>query len=106
MDDSQENKTYLSYNRVVGDTLDEMLYQAFDVLDYALVSSPGAPVKQALIDAGIGDDVYGSYDAGILQPVFSFVAKNANASQADEFESIIETLLKKLLKQELIKKHC
>lgn len=98
MDDSQENKTYLSYNRVVGDTLDEMLYQAFDVLDYALVSSPGAPVKQALIDAGIGDDVYGSYDAGILQPVFSFVAKNANASQADEFESIIENTLKEVVK--------
>lgn len=98
MDDSQENKTYLSYNRVVGDTLDEMLYQAFDVLDYALVSSPGAPVKQALIDVGIGDDVYGSYDAGILQPVFSFVAKNANASQADEFESIIENTLKEVVK--------
>ena len=98
MDDTQENKTYLSYNRVVGDTLDEMLYQAFDVLDYALVSSPGAPVKQALIDAGIGDDVYGSYDAGILQPVFSFVAKNANASQADEFESIIENTLKEVVK--------
>ena len=98
MDDSQENKTYLSYNRVVGDTLDEMLYQAFDVLDYALVSSPGAPVKQALIDAGIGDDVYGSYDAGILQPVFSFVAKNANASQADEFENIIENTLKEVVK--------
>lgn len=98
MDDSQENKTYLSYNRVVGDTLDEMLYQAFDVLDYALVSSPGAPVKQALIDAGIGDDVYGSYDAGILQPIFSFVAKNANASQADEFESIIENTLKEVVK--------
>lgn len=98
MDDSQENKTYLSYNRVVGDTLDKMLYQAFDVLDYALVSSPGAPVKQALIDAGIGDDVYGSYDAGILQPVFSFVAKNANASQADKFESIIENTLKEVVK--------
>lgn len=98
MDDSQENKTYLSYNRVVGDSLDEMLYQAFDVLDYALVSSPGAPVKQALIDAGIGDDVYGSYDVGILQPVFSFVAKNANASQADEFESIIENTLKEVVK--------
>lgn len=98
MDDSQENKTYLSYNRVVGDSLDKMLYQAFDVLDYALVSSPGAPVKQALIDAGIGDDVYGSYDAGILQPVFSFVAKNANASQADEFENIIENTLKEVVK--------
>lgn len=97
-DDTEENKTYLSYNRVVGSTLDKKLYQAFDVLDYALVSSPGAPVKQALIDAGIGDDVYGSYDAGILQPVFSFVAKNANASQADEFERVIEDTLREVVK--------
>ena len=104
MDDSQENKTYLSYNRVVGDTLDEMLYQAFDVLDYALVSSPGAPVKQALIDAGIGDDVYGSYDAGILQPVFSFVAKNANDSQKDEFVQTIEEELARIVKEGLDKK--
>ena len=94
----EEDNTYLSYNLVVGDILDRKLYLAFDVLDYALVSSPGAPVKQALIDAGIGDDVYGSYDAGILQPVFSFVAKNANASQADEFESIIENTLKEVVK--------
>ena len=50
--------------------------------------SPGAPVKQALIDAGIGDDVYGLHTmSGILQPVFSFVAKKCPiASQADEFE--------------------
>ena len=46
----------------MADSLDQMLYQAFDVLDYALVSAPGAPsVKKALIEAGIGEDVYGSY---------------------------------------------
>lgn len=30
--------------------------------------------------------------------MFSFVAKNANASQADEFESIIENTLKEVVK--------
>ena len=52
MDDSQENKTYLSYNRVVGDTLDEMLYQAFDVLDYALVSSTGSTCEAGIDRCG------------------------------------------------------
>lgn len=97
-DDSEENKTYLSYNRVVADSLDQMLYQAFDVLDYALVSAPGAPVKKALVEAGIGEDVYGSYDAGILQPVFSIVAKNANVSEAEKFNQIITDTLKKIVK--------
>ena len=67
-DDSEENQTYLSYNRVIETSLDPMLYQAFDILDYALVSSPGAPVKKALIDAGIGEEVYGSYYEGMKQP--------------------------------------
>ena len=97
-DDPEENKTYLSYNRVVADSLDQMLYQAFDVLDYALVSAPGAPVKKALIEAGIGEDVYGSYDAGILQPVFSIVAKNANISDAEKFNEIITDTLKEIVK--------
>ncbi len=98
-DDSEENQTYLSYNRVVSNALDKMMYQAFDVLDYALVSAPGSPVKKALVDAGIGEDVYGSFDSGIFQPIFSVVAKNANASQKDEFLEIIEKTLRNVVSQ-------
>ena len=57
----EEDNTYLSYNLVVGDILDRKLYLAFDVLDYALLGAPGAPLKQALIDAGIGKDIVGRY---------------------------------------------
>ena len=59
----EEDNTYLSYNLVVGDILDRKLYLAFDVLDYALLGAPGAPLKQALIDAGIGKDIVGGYDS-------------------------------------------
>ena len=98
-DDTEDNKTYLSFNRVVGTSLDPMLYQAFDVLDYALVSSPGAPIRTALIQAGIGEDVYGSYEGGVCQPVFSIVAKNANESDKERFLEIIDSKLKELIKQ-------
>lgn len=95
-EESEENQTFLSYNKVVASSLDPILYQAFDVLDYALASAPGAPVRKALIEAGIGQDVYSSYDSGILQPVFSFVAKNANASDREKFVSIIEDTLRRV----------
>ena len=72
----EEDNTYLSYNLVVGDILDRKLYLAFDVLDYALLGAPGAPLKQALIDAGIGKDIVGGYDSSTMQPVFSIIAKN------------------------------
>lgn len=98
-DDPEENQTYLSFNRVIDTALNKKLYQAFDVLDYALVSAPGAPVRQALIDAGIGEDVYGSFDSGIYQPVFSVVAKNANGSDKEQFLGIIEDTLRTIVKE-------
>lgn len=100
-DEPLENNTYLSYNKVIATVLDEKLYQAFSVLDYVLVSAPGAPVKKALIDAGIGEDVYGSYMDGILQPTFSFVAKNANASDQERFVQIVEDTLQSLVEKGL-----
>ena len=46
-----------------------------------LSDAPGAPLKQALIDAGIGQDILGGYQNGILQPYFSVIAKNADKEQ-------------------------
>ena len=56
-------------------------------------------MRQALIDAGIGEDVYGSYEGGVCQPVFSIVAKNANASDKDRFVQIIEDTLRDIVKK-------
>lgn len=97
--ESEENNTYLSYNKVIGTSLDEKLYLAFSVLDYALLSAPGAPLKKALTDAGIGYDVSGSYDNGVYQPVFSVIAKNAELSQKEEFVKVIEDTLRKIVKE-------
>lgn len=97
-DEPEEDNTYLSYNKVVGISLDKELYLAFEVLDYALLSAPGAPLKKALVDAGIGKDIMGSYENGIYQPMFSVVAKNANAEQKEAFVSVIEDTLRTIVK--------
>lgn len=97
--ESEEMNTYLSYNKVIGTSLDEKLYLAFSILDYALLSAPGAPLKKALTDAGIGHDILGSYDNGIYQPTFSVIAKNAEESQKEEFVRVIESTLEKIVKE-------
>jgi len=102
--ESEENNTYLSYNLVLGDTLDAKLYQAFDILDYALVAAPGAPIKKALTDAGIGSEISGGYDSSIKQPTFSIIAKNANTSDKERFLQIIRETLESLVKEGLNKK--
>ncbi|MFI3209070.1 MAG: insulinase family protein [Eubacteriales bacterium] len=95
--ESEEDNTYLSWNKVIGTALDKELSLAFQVLDYVLLSAPGAALKKALIDAGIGKDILGSYDDGIYQPMFSVVAKSANVEQKEAFVKVIEDTLKDIV---------
>ena len=103
-DESESENTYLSYNKVIGTSLDRELYLAFQILDYALLSAPGAPLKKALTDAGIGKDIMGSYDNGIYQPIFSVIAKNAEKSQKDIFVETVEDVMRTLVTDGIDKK--
>ena len=102
--ESEKENTYLSYNISFGNNLDKEQYIAFQVIDYVLCSAPGAPLKQALIDKGIGKDVYSSYENGIMQPYFSIVAKNADKEQLPEFLATIREELTKITEQGFDKK--
>ena len=103
-DENISDNTYLSYNKAIGTSLDEKLYLAFQILDYALLSAPGAPLKKALLDAGIGKDIMGSYDNGVYQPIFSVIAKNANMEQKEEFIRVVEDTLKDIVKNGIDRK--
>lgn len=93
-EETQQDNTYLSYNYSIATALDRELYLAFQVLEYALISAPGAPLKKALLDEKIGKDIMGSYDNGVYQPLFSIIAKNSNLSEKERFLSTIERVLK------------
>ncbi len=88
-----EGKTYFAYAGVCGTTLDPKIYQAFQVLEYALVEAIGAPVKEALVKAGIGTEIEGSYNEPFSQPFFTITAKNARDDQKDEFVKTIREVL-------------
>lgn len=96
-DDSElKENTYLSYNVVIGTSLDRELYLAMQVLEYVLMSSPGAVLKKALLESGIGKDVFGELDNGVLQPYMSIIVKNAEAGQKEDFLKVIRETLTKL----------
>ncbi len=93
-EDAQEN-TYLSVSFSVGESGDVELCTAFQVLDYALCSAPGAPLKQTLVDRGIGKDVYSIWDNGIRQPYFSVIAKGTSTEKEKEFLDTVREVLEK-----------
>ncbi len=98
------DNTYLAWSAVIGTAEDVELGNAFAVLEYALLSAPGAKLKQALLDAGIGNDIIGDYGGGLLQPYLSIVAKNTNASEADRFLSVIRSTLEEIVGEGIDKK--
>ena len=103
-DEPEEDNTYLSYNVVIGTSTDPVSYLALQILDYALIMAPGAPLKQALIDAGIGTDVYSVLETSVYQPVYSIITKNANESDRDSFVSVVEDSLSDIVMNGLSKR--
>lgn len=94
-----KNKTYLSLNFAVGSAADAETYIAFDILNDVLLDSPAAPLKHAILDAGIGQDVFGMYDNSIRQPFFSVNVKNADVDQKDAFKKVVFETLGRLAKE-------
>ena len=102
--ESEEGKTFLAYGSVFTDALDTLECYAADFLADILVESPGAPIKTALVDSGIGSDVYGGFINHLKQPVFSVIAKNTDEAKAELFVSIIEDTLRRVAAQGVNKK--
>ncbi len=97
MEESLTNKTYYSYGVVAGDYKDDKLALSMTILQYTLLQAPGAPLKQALLDASLGKDVMSSYDSGLLQPCLMVVTKDAPENKLDEFKQVINDTLKDII---------
>ena len=99
-----EENTYLSLNTVVGSSLDKELGLTFQVLDYVLLQTPGAPIKQALLDAGIGKDILGGFEDEILQTTFTIIVKNSEEEKKEELIAIVRQVLTELIDKGLDEK--
>ena len=91
-----EENSFLSLNWVVGDTADRKRVMALQILDHALLRMQGAPLRQALIDAGLGRDVDSNYESDMLQPLFSIIVSKSETARADKFVRIVKETLRKL----------
>ena len=102
-EDASDN-TFLSLNYSFGQSVDRELYLALSVIDSALISTPGAPLKQALVEKGIGTDVYSICEPGIKQPYFSIIAKGTDVSKEKEFTDTVNEVIAGIVKNGFDKK--
>lgn len=98
-EESEEKRTYLSYNVAMSKPQKQYECVGLEILEYLLMDAPGAIMKDALLELGIAEDVFGSFDGGLRQPMFSIVAKNANVEDEAVFIEKIEEVLRKLVEE-------
>lgn len=98
-----QNQDYLALNFTIEDIDNVELSIALNMLTLILVYSEGAPLKQALIDAKICDDVLAHYCGEVLQPYFSIILKGFNRDNEAKFLEIFETVLKDLIENGISK---
>lgn len=96
-DESTDNRTLHAFSYVLPDVTPEQSL-AFEVLTHALLTSPAAPLKQALVKAGIGSDVSGYYLDSIRQPIWVVQASGSNMDKQGQLQEIVESTLQQFCK--------
>ncbi|MBT9282146.1 MAG: insulinase family protein [Hydrogenibacillus schlegelii] len=91
--DDPTGKDFLAVGFAAHDALDVETALAFDILSYILLDSPAAPLKEALLRAGFGRDVFGLYEPALRQPLFAVVAKGARREDLERFDAAVREML-------------
>lgn len=91
-------KGMFTVNWLLAETADANLNLALHVLEHILIGLPSSPLKKALMDSGLGDDLAGvGLEADMRQMFFSVGLKGMHPSNAVKVESIIFHTIKELV---------
>lgn len=87
-------KTMFMINWLLPENEDPTLTMALSLLSYALVGTQASPLRKALVDSGLGEDVIGGgLSANLRQMTFRVGLKNMASEDVDKAERLIlETL--------------
>ncbi|MFT5873739.1 MAG: Zn-dependent M16 (insulinase) family peptidase [Clostridium sp.] len=92
------NMTYLSSNYMIDKVTDVESVLGFQILQAILLNTKASPLRKALLDSGIGANVYASFNPSTKQPSFSIIATNANESEKYKFKNLVDNALKEVVK--------
>lgn len=88
-EESSVNRTHFTMGKIIGDHQDKTKSMAVNVLADYLAGSNEAPMKKAIIEAGLGQDVMINLIDGIAQPWLMISVRNLNEDQTDELKKLI-----------------
>ncbi len=71
----------------------------FLMLDHILTELPGSPLRKALIDSGLGEDINGHLETDLVQMYYSVGLRSIEAGKEDEMEALILDTLAELVEE-------
>ncbi len=101
-------KCHLTQNWLLPETFDPQLNLCLRILDFILIGMPASPLRKALIESGLGEDLTGAgLETDIMQMYYSVGLKGVEPKNLGRVERLIDSTLKDLaqqgLDQEIIK---
>jgi Zn-dependent M16 (insulinase) family peptidase len=94
-----ENKYYLVVNWKLPDTSDAVLNFSLRILGHILIGTPASPLRKALLDSGLGEDLAGiGLETELRHLVFSTGLKGTRKRHAKKIEKLIFNALESLVR--------
>ena len=98
--DSNSPKSYLTVNWLLPETFDPRLNLSLRILDFILTGMPASPLRKALIESGLGEDLTGAgLETDIRQMYYSTGLMGVEKENLDQVEKLIESTLNDLAGQ-------
>jgi len=99
-DTDSQKKCYFTVNWTLTDKSDPLLVFSFDILAHILIGTPASPLRKALIDSGLGDDLTGLGLENVehRELLFSTGLKGLSSGDSDKVQKIIFDTLETLVK--------
>ena len=95
--DSEDAKAYITVNWMLGEH-DTQTGLALDILSHILLATPASPLKKALLDSGLGEDVVGGHEDHLRQTTFQAGMKGVQRENLEKVEQLILDTLAALVK--------
>lgn len=91
-----EGKAIHALYNAFNDHMSTMDSLAFRILNYVLIDMDGAPLKQAVLDAGLGSDLSGSYGDSYKQPVWIVEMTGSEVDKQQAFADVVDSTLRSI----------
>lgn len=96
--DTESPKAYITINWLLPENTNPTLALALAILGHILVGIPASPLRKALIDSGLGEDVIGGgLDDSLRQLTFSTGLKGVRKADTPKVEALIFDTLRGLI---------